>query len=177
METDKEDNVSVVSKDESYISLSSSEQQNHLLYQRLTAPTTEVPNLTALSKGKQNDLLHQRDPLRVYEVASETVAVAPSSPTAAQSAVVPTTATAVDNTPDIEGPSGQQNYLLEQSDYVVPLDRQDSLPTASGDCASIACPTTPVRSVTKRLLQTPSPTSKRLREDDNLKSASRKYYK
>ena len=75
-----------------------------------------------------------------------------------------------------QGPSGQETDLLDQSDYGIPLDRQKSLPTAMGDCSVIQCPTTPVRNVTKKLLQTPSPLSKRLRENDNLKSASPKYF-
>ena len=89
---------------------------------------------------------------------------------------VPPTAEAVDTTTLNEGPSGQQNYLLDQSDYGLPLVRQKTLPTAMGDCSVIPCPTTPVRNVTKKLLQTPSPSSKRLRENDDLKSASRKYF-
>ena len=52
--------------------------------------TDLVPNSTALSKGKQNDLLNQRGP-RAFELATETVAAVPSSPTAAQAAPAPTT--------------------------------------------------------------------------------------
>ena len=87
-ETDKEveDNVSVVSKEVSDMSLISSEQPRHLLFNQTEADT----KFTALSEGKQNDLLHQRGP-RAFELATETVAAVPSSPTAAQSAPAPTT--------------------------------------------------------------------------------------
>ena len=127
-------------------------------------PTAEAVNSTTLNEGslgQQNYLLEKR----VYDGAEQ-------GPSGQETDLLDQS----DYDGAGQGPSGQENDLLDQSDYGIPLDRQKSLPTAMGDCSVIQCPTTPVRNVTKKLLQTPSPLSKRLRENDNLKSASRKYF-
>ena len=86
--------------------------------------TDLVPNSTALSKGKQNDLLNQRGP-RAFELATETVAVVdlvsdthevvPSSPTPSVSAPASTTPKTPRPIPASCPVSLEPNLLLSQA--------------------------------------------------------------